>query len=284
MKSVRVVLLVGIGVCFCACASKGVMINTSPTQVKLSQYRSLRVSVSSEIASGSEMRMLSDEVVRRIKMRNFFETIIATGQSSLQTDLLLNLIIVDMRRVSMQDRAFAGALPGKAKVLVDGNLMDPATGGKIGNFRIEGKSSGGSVFAERPHSSTARALVINTANQYPFSGTTHDRTRTHQGWGLADVGNLYDLRENMMVIDETDVLSPFETAEYEVLVVVGEPALRITMIYTDAPGTTSSSLHRINVLTLKVTSPHFVEYYGNNGLLSGNWSTSGGSESSATSR
>ena len=50
-----------------------------------------------------------------------------------------------------------------------------------------------------------------------------------------------------------------------------------TMVYTDPPGTTSSaSLHRINDLTLKVTSPSAVVYWGNNGLLTGNWSVAGG--------
>ena len=40
---------------------------------------------------------------------------------------------------------------------------------------------------------------------------------------------------------------------------------------------TSSSQHRINDLTLKVTSPSGTVYYGNNGLDAGNVSTPGGS-------
>ena len=41
------------------------------------------------------------------------------------------------------------------------------------------------VFASRPHAATAKALLVNTAEQHAFSGTTHDQTRTHQGWGTA---------------------------------------------------------------------------------------------------
>jgi hypothetical protein len=48
------------------------------------------------------------------------------------------------------------------------------------------------------------------------------------------------------------------------------------MIYPDPPGTTSATLHRINDLNLKVTSPGGTIYWGNNGLLASNWSTSGG--------
>ena len=47
-------------------------------------------------------------------------------------------------------------------------------------------------------------------------------------------------------------------------------------MWTDPPGTTSASLHRINDLNLKVTSPSHVKYRGNFGLTGGVWSLSGG--------
>lgn len=140
--------------------------------------------------------------------------------------------------------------------------------------------SGGSVFDERPHASTAKAVMINTAQQYTFSGTGHDLTRVHQGWGLANVQNVYDRRNNMLIVDETDVLEQFDVRTYTTLITPAQPfndALRATLVYTDYHGTTSAVQHRINDLTLKVTSPTGTIYYGNNGLLDGNWSTSGGS-------
>ena len=141
-------------------------------------------------------------------------------------------------------------------------------------------TGGQSVFEERPSSATARAVIINTASAYPFSGTGHNLTRTHQGWGLPDLQVLYDRRNNIRVVDETDILLPFQTTSYERTIVPGQPyhdQLRVTLVYTDYYGTTSSSLHRINDLSLRVTSPGGTVYYGNNGLRSGNWSTSGGS-------
>jgi len=147
MNYFRVITIVLLFVLLSACASQGVMINTTPTEVRLSQYRSLWVSVSSETANEDEMRMLADEVVRKLKSISMFEQVSGPGDSAAPQDLHLQLNIVDVIRVSMQDRAFAGALPGKAKILVDGELIDTATQQKIGNFRVEGKSSGGSVFA-----------------------------------------------------------------------------------------------------------------------------------------
>lgn len=135
----------------------------------------------------------------------------------------------------------------------------------------------GTVFDNRPHMTTSKAMMINTASQYAFSGPGHDLTRTHQGWGLPDVKNLYDLRDKMYVRDEEDVLGELDARTFYVEVPAGEPALRVTMVYADLPGTTSANLHRINDLTLQVTAPGGTTYWGNNGLGDGNWSTPGGS-------
>jgi hypothetical protein len=138
--------------------------------------------------------------------------------------------------------------------------------------------SGSTVFESKAHFSTAKAMLINTATQWTFSGANHDLTRVHQGWGHADVANMYDLRNKMLIVDETDVLSNLQTRTYDVQVAAEEPALKATLVYADLQGTTSSSQHRINDLTLKVTSPGGTIYWGNNGLLSNMWSVPGGSD------
>ena len=161
----------------------------------------------------------------------------------------------------------------------------PIIGGHVGLFfqmwanGIFGNEvdPGGTVFENRCHMTTAKAVLINTAQQYPFSGTTHDLTRVHQGWGWPDLGYLYDMRDKIAIIDESEILANLETREFLALVESGEPALRATMTYADPAGLPSSSQHRINDLTLKVTSPTGTVYWGNNGLLTSNWSTPGGS-------
>jgi serine protease AprX len=136
---------------------------------------------------------------------------------------------------------------------------------------------GGTVFENRPHAATAKAMMINTASQYPFAGTDHDLTRTHQGWGMADVRRLYDLRARFpVIVDETDVLTELGSTQYPVVVAAGQAALRTTLVYTDPAGVPNVNPNRVNDLTLKVTSPSAVVYWGNNGLLAGNWSTPGG--------
>jgi subtilase family protein len=141
---------------------------------------------------------------------------------------------------------------------------------------IWGNTPGATVFDSRPHSTLARALMINSATQWPDGQT--DITRMRQGWGRPDMRTMYDRASQTFWINETDVLQQGQSTGYAMEVAAGEPDLRVTMIYADAPGTTTSNQHRINDLSLRVTSPSGVRYWGNNGLTSGayNWSTSGG--------
>jgi hypothetical protein len=136
---------------------------------------------------------------------------------------------------------------------------------------------GGTVFENRPASSTAKAMMINTGLKYDFTGASADLNRMRQGWGLADIGRVYDERERFFIVNEDQPVTPLGANSYPLKVAGDEPDLRVTLVYRDPSGTTSASKHRINDLTLRVTSPSGLVYYGNNGLTTGNESTPGGS-------
>jgi len=166
----------------------------------------------------------------------------------------------------------------------------PITAGHMGlifQMWADGVFDGGpgqnrDVFNTRPHFTTAKALVIHSAYQYSFSGTSDDKTRMHQGWGMPDVQNLYDMADDHnwgfpILIDESAVITPLETHTYT-LNVDGSRPLKATLVYADPAGNPSASIHRINDLSLKVTAPNGTTYYwGNNGLNTALWSSSGGS-------
>jgi hypothetical protein len=138
---------------------------------------------------------------------------------------------------------------------------------------------GGSVFAERPHAATAKALAINTAYQYNWlgGGPNGDMTRFRQGWGMINVQTLYDARSNMFVVDESDVITQGQTAAYAADVAAGTGALKVTMVYRDPAGNPASALHRVNDLTLRVVAPDGVTvYWGNNGATAGLTTPPGG--------
>ena len=154
-----------------------------------------------------------------------------------------------------------------------GLFFDMWADGIFGNEVVPG----GNVFDNKAHMTTAKAMMINTADQYPFNGTTGDKIRMHQGWGMPNVQTMYDLREKFYIVDESDIIEPFEVSSHIVSVDMGTPYLKITMTYADLPGNPAvQTQHRINDLTLKATSPSNVIYWGNNGLKTGVWSTEGG--------
>lgn len=137
---------------------------------------------------------------------------------------------------------------------------------------------GATVFQNKCHFTTAKAMMIDTAYQYPFNGTTGDKIRCHQGWGMPNLTTMYDRRNQFYTVDETDVLAPFQTGTHTICVAAGQPELKVVMTYADVPGNPSvQTQHRINDLTLKVTSPSSTVYWGNGGLYEHIYSTPGGS-------
>jgi len=135
------------------------------------------------------------------------------------------------------------------------------------------------VFENRPKATLAKAIMMNTAFQYPLGPQQADITRFVQGFGKVDLTNLYGVRNNLFWINETDVLQNLETATHKVLVGAGTPALRFTMAYTDPQGTPGAALARKNNLSLKVTAPNGTTFWwGNSGMTTSNWTTSGGVE------
>ena len=141
-----------------------------------------------------------------------------------------------------------------------------------------GFGGGVDVFASRPQMATAKALMINMAHRYNWwaGGANGDLDRNKQGWGTADVKRLYDRAAVTSIVNETDVLVPLAKKLYTVNVLAGQTELNVTMVYNDPAGTVGAARARINDLSLRVTSPTGVIYWGNNGLTAGNTSTSGG--------
>jgi len=132
----------------------------------------------------------------------------------------------------------------------------------------------GDVFDNKSHMTTAKAMLVNTAFQYPLN--QGGLGRINQGWGMADLKALFDIRSKMLIIDETDVLEELDTAVHPVLVEQGTERLAATLVYADPAGVPGANRHRINDLSLHVVSPTGVEYWGNNGLMGSHTSTPGG--------
>jgi hypothetical protein len=157
----------------------------------------------------------------------------------------------------------------------------PITAGHFGIFfqmwhaGLFGNPTRATVFDSAPHMTTTKAMMINSASQWSMVAPS-DATRVRQGWGRADLQNLYQLRNSFFIVDETHVLTNLQTRSYTINVSSPGRPLKATMVYADPMGNPAATRARINDLTLKVTSPTGTVYWGNNGLLDGPWSTPGG--------
>ncbi len=129
-----------------------------------------------------------------------------------------------------------------------------------------------SVFASRPFSTTAKALMCNGSFRYAI-GTL---PRVRQGWGMPDLGYLYNIRTRTFIVNANDPVQNAQTKTYTVVVAAAQPELRVTMCYIDPRPTGVALPNRVNDLTLKVTSPGGTVYWGNNGLSASNTSPAGG--------
>ena len=124
-----------------------------------------------------------------------------------------------------------------------------------------------------PKPSTIKALLIANAYQYPLD----QATRYRQGWGLVDVGRIHEAAGHQLIIDADEPLATGESWSAEVSRFDGAEPLKISLVWSDEPGETSSSKALINDLDLKVTAPDGTIYRGNNGLVDNLWSPAAGS-------
>ncbi len=133
-------------------------------------------------------------------------------------------------------------------------------------------------FDNRAHAATMKALLCNTAEQYTFSGASHDLARVHQGWGFPSLSRLYDHRNSIVVLDEYDTLQVTQARDYLVWIAPGTPELRATMVYADPPANAGAAVQLVCDANLKVTRlADGLSWWGNNGLDADMFSTSGGS-------
>ena len=153
----------------------------------------------------------------------------------------------------------------------------------VGTFGQALRVPGGTTHENRPHFTTLKALQVVNARQYSFTASSSDNRREHCGWGFPNLQDMYDNREKTIIIDETQVITQGETQVVMAGVEPGEAAFKVSLNWNEPAGNPSASSQLVNNLSLRVTSPTGVVYWGNNGLESGVWSVVGGSEDNTNS-
>uniref|UniRef100_A0A182DWC7 Subtilase SubHal from Bacillus halmapalus n=2 Tax=Sutcliffiella halmapala TaxID=79882 RepID=A0A182DWC7_9BACI len=80
----------------------------------------------------------------------------------------------------------------------------------------------------------------------------------NQGWGRVTL----DKSLNVAFVNETSPLSTSQKATYSFTAQAGKP-LKISLVWSDAPGSTTASLTLVNDLDLVITAPNGTKYVGN---------------------
>ena len=108
-----------------------------------------------------------------------------------------------------------------------------------------------------PSPAMMKAAIINGATDMGFGYPSKD-----QGWGRVSLTNTLTAKEYNYV-DETVNLTTGQTQTYSYAVESASTPLKITLVWTDYPGSTTATKALVNDLDLKITSPSGVIYYGN---------------------
>jgi hypothetical protein len=141
------------------CASRGAIKETTPMTLKLSTYKTMLFSVSSQVSESSEeMVQLESVTIAKLRGKGLFDKVIS-GSSSLdaKADLRLNAKITQLKRVTSGARVMVGAMAGRAGIDVEVELFDLKESKSIGTFIAQGRSSGGTVFAGTTPQAVERA-------------------------------------------------------------------------------------------------------------------------------
>jgi len=194
------------------------------------------------------------------------DPVVARAHLPVGSPVPLKFSVFPSRNIRRRPVEFAGLL-----MECCGLMMEMWADGAFGNMPL-----GRTVFDRRPHAATAKALMINSAYRYPVEGTDPVFTRFKQGWGMPDLGRLYESRKKLFVVDQEMALRDHQAVEYRLRVPEGEPELRVTLAYTDPLGTTATAKVLVNDLDLIVIAPDGKRYCGNHGLIDGNVSRAGG--------
>jgi len=145
------------------CASSGSIKRASPisTSVPISVDFAL-VKTSSTLAGlEAETHTLNDLVISGLRGRQVFGDVDADLAAAGSSDgIKVEIKILEIKKISREHRQWAGAMAGRARLLVQATVTDLNSGKPIETFEAEGLSSGGSNMA-----GTTDEAIQRTAEQ-----------------------------------------------------------------------------------------------------------------------
>lgn len=131
------------------CASTGQMNVKTPLTRNLSTYKTLQVQLSPAPRGWHDLaEQLRRDVVDGLRAETRFNVISFSAEpSAVEADMLVKISLQEVREVTSQDRMMTGAFAGRGAVVADVDVVERQSGQILGSATMEGKTSGGSIFA-----------------------------------------------------------------------------------------------------------------------------------------
>ncbi|MBX2884528.1 MAG: DUF4410 domain-containing protein [Granulosicoccus sp.] len=141
--------LIAVVLSLSGCAATGSLEETIGPAIDLRQFSQVRVVID---AATDEQRdivdLLEAKLIAQLARSGSFEKVwSARAADSEQADLSMRVKLVDLNRVSSEQRALWGGLVGRGAVVLDVLLLNNANDQTVGGFQASGKSSGGTSFS-----------------------------------------------------------------------------------------------------------------------------------------
>lgn len=141
------------------CASSGHIQGAGPITAKPFDLNVIWVKTSSSLADVTkEKQVLADQIVSGLKETVSFNRV---GEDKADlgpgSGIALDAKIIAIKKISPTQRAWAGALAGRARIQVQVTVTDINSGKTIERFAAEGASSGGSNLAGTTEEAIERA-------------------------------------------------------------------------------------------------------------------------------
>ena len=157
------------------CASSGVIRQVSPISTALPISIDFALVETSAAPAGlkTETNLLNGLVISGLRGRGVFGDVdgdpAAAGSSG---GVKVAIKILEIKTISHDERAWAGAMAGRARILVQTTVTDLSSGKTIETFQAEGLSSGGSNLAGTTDEAVQRAAELVVAELVRISRQT----------------------------------------------------------------------------------------------------------------
>jgi hypothetical protein len=144
-----IICLILLGGIATGCASTGVTKIQKPPVTRIGGSSSLAVNVSSQVPGAEDVvAQLESTIVGQLRARQMFERVYSAAASAGQpAELALVVTVTKIRRVDAGSRSLLGALAGQGEVIVQVDLVNGHNSALLASATIEGKTSGGTIFA-----------------------------------------------------------------------------------------------------------------------------------------